>query len=109
MTDDAQTTITALSDILFNFSKERSWDKGYDPSFLSKSIIIEAAELLEHFQKSDSKEAYLKMRDPSMRQAVAWEMADVVYYLLMLARILDIDISTSVHEKLANLASRYPA
>ena len=35
------------------FNKERDWDQFHSPTNLSKSISIEAAELLECFQWSD--------------------------------------------------------
>ncbi len=107
--DDSDTTIKDLTDLYYAFSKERNWEEGYNPSFLTKSIIIEAAELLEHFQKSDGKASMDKMQDPQAKQAVAWEMVDVLYYLLMLSRILEIDVVQSSKEKLENLASRYTA
>lgn len=105
---DATTTIKSLSDHLLNYSKARSWDKGYDPSFLAKSIIIEAAELLEHFQKHDGEAAMQKMTDQTAKREVAWEMVDIMYYLLMLAKTLDIDMVQVTHDKLEELASRYP-
>ena len=35
---------------LMEFQKERDWKKFHTPENLAKSISIEAAELLEHFQ-----------------------------------------------------------
>jgi len=107
-TTDATTTIKDLSDQFFAYSRARDWDKGYNPSFLAKSIIIEAAELLEHFQKHDGVTAVEKMKDEAAKKAVAWEMVDVMYYLLMLAKTLDIDMVTVTRDKLEELATRYP-
>lgn len=105
---DATTTLKDLSDQLFAYSKARAWDKGYNPSFLAKSIIIEAAELLEHFQKHDGAAAMEKMKDEAARKKVAWEIVDVMYYLLMLARTIDIDLVHVTQDKLEELATRYP-
>jgi NTP pyrophosphatase (non-canonical NTP hydrolase) len=106
---DASTTIKSLSDQLYLFSRGRNWDKGYNPSFLTKSIIIEAAELLEHFQKYDGAAAIEKMKDAVAKEKVASEIVDVLYYLLMLAKTLDIDMTRATQDKLVELATRYPA
>ena len=37
------------------FTEERDWDQFHSPANLAKSIVIEAAELLECFQWSDTK------------------------------------------------------
>ena len=36
------------------FSEDRDWDQFHEPANLAKSIVIEAAELLECFQWSDT-------------------------------------------------------
>lgn len=107
--DNATTTLKEISDHFYEYSKARGWEKGYDPSFLSKSIIIESAELLEHFQKHDGESALLKMQDANAKKEVTWEMVDILYYLLMLAKILDVDMVVASREKLEELATRYPA
>ena len=38
-----------VKEIITSFRKKRNWDKYDSESSLAKSIIIEAAELLEHF------------------------------------------------------------
>lgn len=40
----------ALYKRIIDFRNERDWSKFHSPENLSKSIVIEAAELLEHFQ-----------------------------------------------------------
>jgi dCTP diphosphatase len=105
---DAKTTIQQLSDFFYAYSVERGWEAGYNPSFLAKSIVIEAAELLELFQKDDSKLAVTKLKDAKIKQDVSYEIVDILYYLLMLAKIGDIDITHATQEKLKELAKRYP-
>ena len=53
------------------FSEERDWEQYHSPANLAKSIVIEAAELLECFQWSDTdfNEAHVKE-----------ELADVMVY-----------------------------
>ena len=42
-------------DRIRKFSEDRDWDQFHSPANLAKSIVIEAAELLECFQWSDNK------------------------------------------------------
>jgi len=58
---------------------------------MATSVIIEAAELLEHFQWSD---------EPADRDEVAAEMADVLIYLLQLAHVMGIDLEQAVLTKI---------
>lgn len=59
---------------------------------MATSVMVEAAELLEHFQWGD------EIRD---REALAAEMADVLIYLLQLATVSGIDLETATLDKLA--------
>ena len=55
------------------FTEDRDWDQFHSPANLAKSIVIEAAELLECFQWSD---------DNYDLQYVKEELADVIVYIL---------------------------
>ena len=59
---------------------------------LAASLVIEAAELLEHFQWQD---------DVTDKEALAGELADVALYLLQLASIAEIDLEQAILDKLA--------
>src|SRR3954451_5971989 len=78
---------------------ERDWAQFHTPENLSKSIAIEAAELLECFQWSaDANTA--RVRD---------ELADVLTYCLLLADRLNLDPEQIVLEKLERTRAKYPA
>jgi NTP pyrophosphatase (non-canonical NTP hydrolase) len=70
------------------------------------SLAIEAGEVMEHFQWTAPEAATLS---PEARAAVALELADVFSYLLRLASVLEIDLASALHEKLAINEQRYPA
>lgn len=87
-----------LKDELIKFQKERDWKKFHTPENLAKSISIEAAELLEHFQwgkKYDEGE-------------VADELADVLIYCIYMADAMDFDIKEIIRNKMAKNAIKYP-
>lgn len=83
---------------LRDFVAERDWDQFHSPENLAKSIVIEAAELLECFQWQP---------DPD-RAIVAGELADVLTYCRLLAAKLDLDPDQIVLDKLATTRAKYP-
>ncbi len=88
------------------FLKERNWDR-LSASDVAKSISIEAAELLELFQWGDYSVEDTK-RDKSKMKEVEKELADVLIYTLDMARLLGIDPSRAIREKLEHNAKKYP-
>lgn len=80
------------------FVSERDWAQFHTPESLSKSIAIEAGELLECFQWSPEGE-------PSR---VREELADVLTYCLLLANLIDEDPEQLVLEKLKATLAKYP-
>lgn len=84
---------------IITFNKERDWDQFHQPVHLAKSIVIEAAELLECFQWDD--EHYDK-------EHVCEELADVVNYCILLADKLDVDLEEIIIKKLELNRKKYP-
>ena len=92
---------------LRQFADERDWGQFHSPKNISMALIVETAELLEHFQwltEDDSSSPQHVNRD-----AVASEIADIQIYLAMLADKLGIDIERAVYDKIDANASKYPA
>ena len=89
------------------FAKERDWEQFHSPKNLSTALLVEAAELAEHFQWLTEAQSYALEADK--KQAVALEMADVFLYLLRLADRLDVDLIASAAEKMQLNAIKYPA
>ena len=88
------------------FRDERDWMKFHDPKNMAISIMIEAAELLEHFQWKD--EAAISKHVQENRAAIADEVADVALYLVELADNLGIDLIEAMNQKLDKNALKYP-
>lgn len=84
---------------LREFMSEREWSQFHTPGNLAKSIVIESAEILEHFQWDDS----------FHREEVLDELADVLTYALLLVDRLDADPSEIILNKLAKTREKYPA
>jgi dCTP diphosphatase len=89
------------------FRDERDWMQFHSPKNLASSIVIEAAELLEHFQWESLEDSEHKAKQ--QKEAIAEEIADVAIYLIELADNLGIDLPSAVWVKLAKNAEKYPA
>lgn len=103
-----KTTAEELKDIFLTFSKRRGWEEKYFPSQLAKALVVETAEVLEIFQRMDDAESTKVVQIKEVKEKIADEAVDVLYYLLMLTHVAKIDINDAVAEKLKKLEKRYP-
>ena len=95
-----------LIEKLREFAKERDWDQFHSPKNLSIALVVEASEILEHFQwMSDDKS---RMLTKDKLQQVREEIGDTMIYLLMLADKLHIDVIDAATSKMAVNATKYP-
>lgn len=81
------------------FTEERDWDQFHSPANLAKSISIEANELLECFQWSDT--------DYDI-QHVKEELADVLVYCRNMLDKLELDEDEIVNMKMDQNEAKYP-
>jgi dCTP diphosphatase len=94
----------ALLARILAFRRERDWEQFHTGKNLATSIMIEAAELLEHYQWQTEDEPL----PPEKRAEAAKELADVFIYLLLFANHLDVDLVQAAEEKLRENQARYP-
>jgi len=88
---DSQTTVSELKELIRKFVEDQGWQNFDLPHHLAKSIIIEAAELLEHYQWQDKIEN---------QEEVEHELADVFIYCFQLAMAYQIDVVDIIQHKL---------
>ena len=88
------------------FVNERDWAQFHSPKNLAMAMIVEAAELVEHFQWDTIEESYQLGQEK--RQEVAHELADTFVYLLRLAEVTGIDLIQAANDKIALNAIKYP-
>jgi dCTP diphosphatase len=91
---------------LDRFAQERDWHQFHSPKNLASALIVEAGELLEHFQWMT--EAQSRRLQSDRLHAVGAEMADVLLYLLQLSNALGLDLVAAAQAKLQANALRYP-
>jgi len=107
--NDADTSIAQLKQLVADFVAERDWQRYHVPKHLVMSIMIEAAELMEHFQWVGVESVEDVKADEERMQQVREELSDVLAYTLSLANALDIDVSSAYVEKMKKNAGKYPA
>lgn len=89
-----------ISQLVWKHLEERDWQ--HSPAKdIAVSISLEANELLEHYQWSDS--------PPTDTEAMAAELADVLIYAFQFAGLHHIDMAAAIRKKLAKSAQKYPA
>ena len=88
------------------FVEERDWAQFHSPKNLAMAMIVEAAELVEHFQWLTEQQSLEITADK--REQVAHEMADTFVYLLRMADVLGIDLIAAANSKIDLNAQKYP-
>lgn len=91
---------------LREFAKERDWDQFHSPKNFSMAMIVECAELVEHFQWLTDEQS--KNLSEETLDEVSLEMADIMIYLIRLADKLDVDLIDTVNRKMELNSIKYP-
>jgi len=84
---------------IIEFRNQRGWENNDQPENLAKSIIIEAAELLENYQWGPDHADLVNVKE---------ELADVIIYAIAMAYDLGFDVEKIIEEKLVKNAIKYP-
>ena len=104
---DSDNQFKILKEMMDKFLEEREWKPYHNPKNLAMSIAIESSELMELFQWSSptSKDV---MKDEELMKKVKDEIADVVIYAISLASTLNIDLFSSIKQKMEKNSTRFP-
>ena len=102
-----QSELLMLRDKLRAFAEARDWDQFHSPKNLSMALIVEVAELMEHFQWLT--EAQSGNLDAEKKAVVAEELADILLYLVRLSDKLEVNLLEAALHKLEKNAAKYPA
>ncbi|HEX8762328.1 MAG TPA: NUDIX domain-containing protein [Candidatus Saccharimonadales bacterium] len=93
-------TFNELNKIIWDYMVARDWHHN-PPRGLATSIMLEAGELLEHYQWTDS--------PVGSKEELAEELADIFLYAFQFAQINNIDITDAIQKKLDKAGKKYPA
>jgi dCTP diphosphatase len=103
----AETDFDRIKKQVRQFVVEREWDQFHSPKNLSMALIVEAAEMVEHFQWLTEEQS--SNLSPEKLAEIELELADIQIYLISLAEKLQLDLLSAVDKKLALNARKYPA
>lgn len=98
--------LDTLADRIVAFRDERDWQQFHNPKDLALSLVLEAGEVLELFQWKTGADIDAVARE--RRGDLADELADVLYYTLLMARDAGIDLEQALLDKLKRNAEKYP-
>jgi NTP pyrophosphatase (non-canonical NTP hydrolase) len=93
-------TISQLTKKVIQFRDDRNWKQFHSPRDNVLSIFIESAELAELVRWSEP-------ADLNVTEIKA-ELADVLYWVLLSANDLEIDLAEALEQKLIENALKYP-
>jgi NTP pyrophosphatase (non-canonical NTP hydrolase) len=98
--------IEDLTNRIIAFRDARNWKQFHNPKDLAISLSLEAAEVMEHFQWKSEEEMneYIK----TDKAHIADELADVLYWILLMGYDLDIDVLEALEIKMDENERKYP-
>ena len=88
------------------FREERDWAQFHKPKDMALSLMLEAAELAEHFQWKNDEEAAAHIRDE--KGELADELSDILYWTVVMSNDFGIDLMEAFKTKMAKNAAKYP-
>jgi NTP pyrophosphatase (non-canonical NTP hydrolase) len=91
---------------IIEFRDARDWKKFHNPKDVALSLVLEAVEVMEHFQwkSKDEDEAYVKTH----KEEIGEELADVLYWVLLMSHDMKIDILETLSRKIDINEIKYP-
>lgn len=93
-------------DAIIEYNQVRGWNQA--PEDLAKSIVLEAAELLEHYQW-DASARRLKTKKKAKNQTeIEYEVADIIWYLVLFCQKAKIDPVEALDKKMKYNEEKYP-
>jgi len=89
------------------FREDREWRQYHSPKDLALGMIIEASELAEHFQYWQGEELTENVK--KFKTEIGEELSDVLYWVLLTAHDMDVDLVAAFKDKMKKNAVKYPA
>lgn len=99
-------SLDQLAQRLRAFAQARDWGQFHSPKNLASALIVEAGELLEHFQWLTEDQS--RNLDAVKKQEVAMEMADVLLYLIQMGNELGVNVVEAAQQKIDLNDQKYP-
>ncbi len=98
--------IKDLTKKIIAFRDARDWKQFHNPKDLSLSLVLEATEVMEHFQWKNNDE--MAKYAEEHKADIGEELADVLYWVLLMGHDLDIDVLDALEKKMKTNEDKYP-
>lgn len=98
--------IKKLIEKIIKFRDDRDWKQFHNPKDMALSLVLEATEVLEHFQWKTQKE--IKEYIKTNKDDIGEELADVLYWVLLMCNDLEINIFEALEKKIKKNERKYP-
>ena len=105
---DNERKIHELKDKVRDFCQERDWDQFHNAKELAIALSIVASELLEIFRWKSPEEVKALFENEKKKEDIEDEMADVLYFLVRMAQLYDLDLSDALDKKMRKNEEKYP-
>ena len=99
-------SIDDLTERIIVFRDARNWKQFHNPKDMSLSLVLEAGEVMEHFQWKSLEEMEKYVVDA--KSEIGDELADVLYWILLMSHDLDIDVLEALEKKIKKNEDKYP-
>ena len=98
--------IKDLTEKIIKFRDERDWKQFHNPKDMALSLVLEAGEVMEHFQWKNKEEIekYVKTN----KEEIGEELADVLYWILLMSYDLKINVLDALDKKIRKNEKNYP-
>lgn len=97
--------LSKLQQRIVAFRDARDWKQFHNPKDMAISLVLEASEVIEHFQWKTPEEITKHLA--ANKDDLAGELADVFYWILLMAHDLDIDLLKSFDSKMTENENKY--
>lgn len=98
--------IKKLTKKIIAFRDARDWKQFHTPKDLAIALTMEASEVAEHFLWKNNKE--MKKYIKEHRDLISQELSDVLYWVLLMAHDLGIDMVKATERKMKINETKYP-
>lgn len=98
--------LNELEEKIIEFRDARDWKQFHNPKDCAISLTLEASEVLEHFQWKSKEEIENYVKES--KEDIADELADVLYWVILMSHDLNINILEASDKKLKKSGLKYP-
>jgi dCTP diphosphatase len=98
--------VEELTKRIVDFRDARDWKQFHNPKDLAISLVLEATEVMEHFQWKNKEEMDKYVIEH--KEEIGDELADTLYWILLMSHDLKIDVLDALDRKQTKNEEKYP-